>query len=88
MTLAAIAKTVRVVGKGLGFIEQGHNREKLQRGGSARNVTGEGSVNVRTAGEESDEDEGGVFGMFSGFGTSKKPKGKGEGWMKILQMFV
>jgi hypothetical protein len=87
MTLAAIAKTIRVVGKGLGFIEQGHKREKLERGGSARNVKGEGNLNVRSVGEEEDDD-GGILGMFGGFGGSKKPEGKGEGWMKVLQMFA
>lgn len=86
MTLAAVVKAARVVGKGLGFIEEGHKREKLERGGSARNVMGEGKVNVRAAGEE--EDEGGVFDIFKGFGASRKAGGSMEGIMKIFQMLV
>jgi len=88
MTLAAIAKIVRGVGKGLGFIEQGHKREKLQRGGSARDVRGEGNVNVRSVQEGKAGDQDGVFGMFKGFGNSKKSGGVGEGWLKVLQMLV
>jgi hypothetical protein len=86
MTIAGIAKMVRVVGQGMGWIEKGHKRPKPERGGSSRLVDGEGKRNVRFHG---DEDEGeGILNRFTGVGGASKKSGPVEGVLKIAQMLL
>lgn len=81
MTIAAIAKVLRGIGKGLGLVEKGVGRPKPDRGGSSRGVKGEGKRNVRWN-EEEDGEEGGW-----GWGLGSKG-GPLQGMMKVMQMLV